>query len=105
MYNNNYFGGLNILLVSDFHQFPFVGQAALYSNLPARLLELASHKKGAYKMIDWIAVLDQVMWQGSNNTKSFAFKTVFAKLCSDSVSELTWKLPLQSLCISKLHYK
>jgi len=52
---------LNILLVGNFHQFPPVGQAALYSNLPTRLLELASYKKGAYKAIDWTTVLDQVM--------------------------------------------
>jgi len=35
---------------------------ALYSNLPAMLSELASHKKGAYKVIDQTAVQDQVMW-------------------------------------------
>ena len=61
MYNNDYFRGLNILLVGDFHQLPPVGQAALYSNLPARPSELASHGKGAYKAIDRTAILDQVM--------------------------------------------
>ena len=50
--NDNYFEGLNILLVGDFHQLPPVGQVALYSNLPARPSELTSHRKGAYKAID-----------------------------------------------------
>ena len=92
--NDDYFGGLNILLVGDFHQLPSVGQAALYSNLPARPSELASHGKGAYEAIDQTAVLNQVMWQGGNDAKSFAFRTAFAELCSDSVSDLTWKLLL-----------
>ena len=56
--NDNYFKSLNILLVGDFHQLPPVGQAALYSNLFARPSRLANYKKGAYKAIDRIAVLD-----------------------------------------------
>ena len=77
------------MLVGDFHQLPPVGQAALYSNLPARLLELASYRKGAYKAINQTAVLDQVMRQGGNDAKSSAFRTVFAELRSNSVSNLT----------------
>src|SRR5271170_6682028 len=91
---NDYFGGLNILLVGDFHQLPPVGQAALYSNLPARPSELASHGKGAYEAIDRIAVLDQVMRQGGDDAESSAFRTALAELRSDSVSDSTWKLLL-----------
>ena len=89
IYNDNYFGGLNILLVGDFHQLPPVGQAALYSNLPAKPLKLASHKKGAYEAIDQIAVLDQVMRQGNDDVESFAFKTALIELCNDFISDLT----------------
>jgi len=77
------------LLVGDFHQLPPVGQAALYSNLPTRPLELASHRKGAYEAIDQTAVLDQVMRQGGNNPKSTAFRTALTELYSDSVSNST----------------
>ena len=62
---------------------------ALYSNLPAKPLELASHGKGAYKAIDRIAVLDQVIWQGSDDAKSSIFRTALAELHSDSVSDST----------------
>ena len=82
------------MLVGDFHQLSPVGQAALYSNLPARLLELASYRKGAYKAIDRTAILDQVMRQGGNDPKSSTFRTAFVELCSDSVSNLTWKFLL-----------
>jgi ATP-dependent DNA helicase PIF1 len=92
--NDDYFGGLNILLVGDFHQLPPVGQAALYSNLPARPSELASHGKGAYEAIDRTAVLDQVMRQGGDDAESSAFRTALAELRSDSVSDSTWKLLL-----------
>jgi len=34
------------------------------------------------------------MWQGGNNAKSSAFRTALIELCSDSVSESTWKLLL-----------
>ena len=34
------------------------------------------------------------MWQGGDNIKSFVFRTAFAELYSDSVSDLTWKLLL-----------
>ena len=34
------------------------------------------------------------MQQSGNNAKSFAFKTALAKLCSDFVNNLTWKLLL-----------
>ena len=87
--NNDYFGGLNILLVGDFHQLPPVGQAALYSNLPARPLELASHGKGAYEAIDRTAVLDQFIQQGGDDAKSFIFKTALAELRSDFISDST----------------
>ena len=40
------------LLIGNFHQLPPVGQVALYSNLSNRPLEFASHKKGAYKVIN-----------------------------------------------------
>ena len=92
--NDIYFGGLNILLVGDFHQLPSVGQAALYSNLSARPSELASHGKGAYEAIDRTAVLDQIMRQGGDDAESSAFRTALAELRSDSVSDLTWKLLL-----------
>ena len=46
------------------------------------------------------------MWQGDNDAKSFAFRTAFVELCSDSVSNLTWKLLLtrckQGLSIDKV---
>jgi len=82
------------LLVGDFHQLPPIGQAALYSNLPARPLELASYGKGAYKAINQTAVLNQVMRQGGDDAKSSAFRTALIELRSDSVSNLTWKLLL-----------
>ena len=66
-----------------------MGQTALYSNLPIRLLKFANYRKGAYKAIDWTAVLDQVMWQGSNNTESFAFKTALMELHNDFISNST----------------
>ena len=94
MRNNNYFRGLNILLVGDFHQLPPVGQAALYSNLPARPSELASRGKGAYKAINRTAVLNQVMRQGGNNPKSTVFRTDLIELYSDSISNSTQKLLL-----------
>ena len=62
---------------------------ALYSNLPARLLELASYGKEGYKVIDRTAVLNQVMWQGGDDTKSSAFRTALAELRSDSINNLT----------------
>jgi len=34
------------------------------------------------------------MRQGSNNAKSSAFRTALIELCSDSISNLTWKLLL-----------
>ena len=82
------------MLVGDFHQLPPVGQAALYSNLPARPSELASHGKGAYEAIDRTAVLDQVMRQGGDDAESSIFRTALAELRSDSVSDSTWKLLL-----------
>jgi len=77
------------LLVGNFYQLPPIGQAALYSNLPARPSELASYGKGAYKAINQTAILDQVMWQGGNNSKSTVFRTALAELRSNSVSDLT----------------
>jgi hypothetical protein len=77
------------LLVGDFHQLPPIGQAALYSNLPARPSELASYRKGAYKAIDRTAVLDQVIRQGGNNAKSSTFRTALIELRSDSISDST----------------
>ena len=91
---NDYFGGLNILLVGDFYQLPPVGQAALYSNLPARPSELASHRKGAYEAINRTAVLDQVMRQGGDDAESSVFRTALTELYSDSISDLTQKLLL-----------
>ena len=34
------------------------------------------------------------MRQGGNDAKSFVFRTALAKLCSNSISNLTWKLLL-----------
>ena len=34
------------------------------------------------------------MWQGGDDAESFAFRTAFVELYSDSVSDLTWKLLL-----------
>jgi len=34
------------------------------------------------------------MRQGGDNAESFVFRTALAELCSDSVSESTWKLLL-----------
>ena len=93
-YNNNYFRGLNILLVGDFYQLHPIGQAALYSNLPTRLLELASYRKGAYKVINRTAVLNQVIRQGGNNAKSSVFRTALMELYNTSISDLTQKLLL-----------
>ena len=62
---------------------------ALYSNLPIRLLELASHRKEAYEVIDQTAVLDQVIRQNGNNAKSFIFRTALIELYSDFISNLT----------------
>ena len=94
MRNNNYFRGLNILLVGNFYQLPLINQVALYSNLPIRLLELVSHRKEAYKVINQTAVLNQVIWQGGDDAKSSIFRTAFTKLYSDSISDLTQKFLL-----------
>ena len=41
-----------------------------------------------------MAVLDQVMWQGSNNTKSIVFRSALTKLYSNTIGDLTWRLLL-----------
>ena len=51
-FNTKYFSRLSVLLVGNFYQLLPVGQAALYSDLPTRLLELGGYRKRAYKAIN-----------------------------------------------------
>jgi len=89
-----YFGGLSVLLVGDFHQLPPVGQTALYSDLPTHPSELGVLGKGAYQAIDRTAVLDRVMRQGGNDAESAAFRSALTELRSDTVGDSTWRLLL-----------
>ena len=42
-----------------------------------------------YKAIDQTTILDQVMWQGGDDIKSFVFRTTFAELYNDFINDLT----------------
>ena len=67
---------------------------ALYYELSNKASELAYAGRLVYKEIDWITVLDQVMHQGGNNTKSATFKSIFVKLCNNTIGKSTWRLLL-----------
>jgi CII-binding regulator of phage lambda lysogenization HflD len=62
---------------------------ALYRKLFNKVLELAYTGRLMYKVINQIAILDQVIQQGSNNTKSTTFRSALIELYNDTISELT----------------
>ena len=66
-----------------------MGQTALYRELSDKVLELARAGRLVYEAIDRTAILNRVMRQGGNNTRSAAFKSTLTKLCNDTVGELT----------------
>ena len=66
-----------------------MGQTALYYELSNKVLELACVERLVYKAINQTAVLDQVMRQGSDDTKSTAFRSALVELYNNTVGELT----------------
>ena len=77
------------MLIGDFYQLLLVGQMALYRELFNKVLELTRAGRLAYKAINQIAVLDRVMRQGGDDTKSATFKSALAELYNNTVDELT----------------
>ena len=77
------------MLIGNFYQLPLVGQTALYHKLFNKVPELACAGKLAYKAINRIAVLDRVMWQGGDNTKSAVFRSTLMELYNDIIGKLT----------------
>ena len=71
-----------------------MGQTALYYKLSNKALKLTYAGRLAYKAINRTAILDQVMQQGSNDTKSTIFRNALAELYNNTVGELTWRLLL-----------
>ena len=77
------------MFIGDFYQLLLIGQTALYCELSNKVLELASAERLVYKVIDQTAVLDQVMWQGGNNTGSAVFRNTLIELYNDTIGEST----------------
>jgi hypothetical protein len=77
------------LLIGDFYQLLPVGQTALYCELSNKVPELAYIGRLAYKAINQTAVLDWVMWQGSDNTKNAIFRSALTELHNDTIGKLT----------------
>jgi hypothetical protein len=77
------------LFIGDFYQLPLVGQTALYYKLSNKVLELACTERLVYKAINQTAVLDQVIQQSGDDTKSATFRNALAELYSDTIGEST----------------
>ena len=82
------------MLIGDFCQLLLVSQTALYYKLSNKVPELTCTGRLAYKVIDQTAVLDQVMRQGGNDTKSATFRSTLTELYNNTVGKSTWRLLL-----------
>jgi hypothetical protein len=91
---DQWFGGLNVLLCGDFFQLPPVMEKALYQTLPPTASIQYHQGKKAYESFTSTVVLTQVMRQQGEDEESRQFRQALYEIREDTVTEQSWKLLL-----------
>jgi len=91
---DEWFGGLNVLLLGDFCQLPPVLERALYQTVDNNVSIEYHHGKRAYESFTATVVLTQVMRQQGDDEESRQFRQALNELRNDTVTEQSWKLLL-----------
>jgi ATP-dependent DNA helicase PIF1 len=91
---DEWFGGLNVLLLGDFCQLPPVLERALYHPVDNNVSIEYHHGKRAYESFTATDVLTQVMRQQGDDEESHQFRQALNELRNDTVTEQNWKLLL-----------
>jgi hypothetical protein len=91
---DEWFGGLNVLLCGDFFQLPPVLERALYQAVMPTASPEYHQGKRAYESFTATVVLTQVMRQQGEDEESRRFRQALNELREDAVTEESWRLLL-----------
>src|SRR5436305_2005654 len=89
---DEWFGGLNVLLCGDFFQLPPVLEKALYQTVMPTASPEYYQGKRAYESFTATVVLTQVMRQQGEDEESRRFRQALNELREDAVTEQSWRL-------------
>ena len=84
------FGGLNVLLCSDFFQLPPVNGPLLYTSRPTGIINLKG--QGLYQCFDYTVRLTEVIRQQGGDDITVRFWTTLTELRESRLSQSSWEL-------------